>query len=111
GEMYLVRKLDLDDCVALVEADDPGYATSARELTRVEVAATVRQVAWGGAEVGFGDVLVTRQVVSFAKRRLDTGQPFGVEALDLPAPTLRPRAVGWTISPGPARGRARPGAS
>ena len=65
------------------------YATSARELTTVEVAATVRQVAWGEAEVGFGDVLVTRQVVSFAKRRLDTGQPFGVEALDLPPRTLR----------------------
>jgi DEAD/DEAH box helicase domain-containing protein len=100
GEMYLVNKLDLDDCVALVEAGDPGYATSARELTGVEVAATARQVAWGEAEVGFGDVLVTRQVVSFARRRLDTGQPFGVEPLDLPLRTLRTRAVWWTISAG-----------
>jgi DEAD/DEAH box helicase domain-containing protein len=109
GEMYLVTKLDLDDCVALVEAGDPGYATSARELTRVEVAATVRQVAWGEAEVGFGDVLVTRQVVSFAKRRLDTGQPFGVEALDLPPRTLRTRAVWWTISPEQRAGLASAG--
>jgi DEAD/DEAH box helicase domain-containing protein len=109
GEMYLVTKLDLDDCVALVEAGDPGYATSARELTRVEVAATVRQVAWGEAEVGFGDVLVTRQVVSFAKRRLDTGQPFGVLALDLPPRTLRTRAVWWTISPEQRAGLASAG--
>src|SRR5215468_4776008 len=109
GEMYLVSKLDLDDCVALVEAGDPGYATSARELTRVEVAATVRQAAWGEAEVGFGDVLVTRQVVSFAKRRLDTGQPFGVEALDLPPRTLRTRAVWWTISPEQRAGLASAG--
>jgi DEAD/DEAH box helicase domain-containing protein len=109
GEMYLVTKLDLDDCVALVEAGDPGYATSARELTRVEVAATARRVAWGEAEVGFGDVLVTRQVVSFAKRRLDTGQPFGVEALDLPPRTLRTRAVWWTISPGQRAGLASAG--
>src|SRR5215468_6426301 len=109
GEMYLVTKLDLDDCVALVEAGDPGYATSARELTRVEVAATVRQAAWGEAEVGFGDVLVTRQVVSFAKRRLDTGQPFGVEALDLPPRTLRTRAVWWTISPEQRAGLASAG--
>jgi DEAD/DEAH box helicase domain-containing protein len=100
GEMYLVNKLDLDDGVALVAAGDPGYSTSARELTGVEVAATARRVAWGEAEVGFGDVLVTRQVVSFAKRRLDTGQPFGVEPLDLPPRTLRTRAVWWTISPG-----------
>jgi DEAD/DEAH box helicase domain-containing protein len=109
GEMYLVSKLDLDDGVALVEARDPGYATSARELTRVEVAATVRQVAWGEAEVGFGDVLVTRQVVSFAKRRLDTGQPFGMEALDLPPRTLRTRAVWWTISPEQRAGLASAG--
>jgi DEAD/DEAH box helicase domain-containing protein len=99
GEMYVVTRLDLDDCVALVEAGDPGYATSARELTGVEVAATVRRDAWGPAEVGFGDVLVTRQVVSFARRRLDTGQPFGVVPLDLPPRTLRTRAVWWTISP------------
>ena len=33
GEMYLVSQLDLDDGVALVEPGDPGYATSARELT------------------------------------------------------------------------------
>ena len=100
GEMYLVTRLDLDDCVALVEAGDPGYATSARELTGVEVAATAHRADWGEAEVGFGDVLVTRQVISFARRRLDTGQPFGVVPLDLPPRTLRTRAVWWTISPG-----------
>jgi DEAD/DEAH box helicase domain-containing protein len=100
GEMYLVTELDLDNCVALVHACDPGYATSARELTSVEVAATVRQMDWGEAEVGFGDVLVTRQVVSFARRRVDTGQPVGVEPLDLPPRTLRTKAVWWSISAG-----------
>jgi len=100
GEMYLVTRLDLDEYVALVEPCDPGYATSARQLTGIEVAATLRQAAWGEAEVGFGDVVVTRQVVSFARRRLDTGQPAGVVPLDLPPRTLRTRAVWWTVSPG-----------
>jgi DEAD/DEAH box helicase domain-containing protein len=109
GEIYLVTRLDLDDCVALVEACDPGYTTSARELTSIEVAATARRAAWGAAEVGFGDVLVTRQVVSFARRRLDTGQPAGVVALDLPPRTLRTRAVWWTISPGQRTRLAREG--
>jgi DEAD/DEAH box helicase domain-containing protein len=109
GEMYLVTRLDLDDCVALVEACDPGYTTSARELTSIEVAATDRSAAWGAAEVGFGDVLVTRQVVSFARRRLDTGQPAGVVPLDLPPRTLRTRAVWWTISPGQRAALARAG--
>jgi DEAD/DEAH box helicase domain-containing protein len=98
GEMYLVTELDLDECVALVHACDPGYATSARELTTVEVAATLRRADWGEAEVGFGDVMVTRQVVSFARRRVDTGQPIGVTPLDLPPRALRTKAVWWTIS-------------
>lgn len=33
GEMYLVDRLDLADGVALVRAADPGYATSARQVT------------------------------------------------------------------------------
>jgi DEAD/DEAH box helicase domain-containing protein len=99
GEMYLVDKLDLEERVALVEAADPGYATSARELTRVEVGATALVSRWGEAQVHFGDVQVTRQVVSFVRRREQTGQPIGEVALDLPPRTLRTRAVWWTISP------------
>ena len=99
GEMYLVGTLDLDDRVALVEACDPGYATSARELTRIEVGDTALVSRWGEAHVHFGDVQVTRQVVSFVRRREQTGQPIGEVPLDLPPRTLRTRAVWWTISP------------
>jgi DEAD/DEAH box helicase domain-containing protein len=109
GEMYLVTALDLDDRVALVQAGDPGYVTSAREVTEVEVAATARIQAWGEAEVSFGDVLVRRQVVSFARRWPDTGQPAGVVPLDLPPRTLRTRAVWWTISPEQRAGLAARG--
>jgi DEAD/DEAH box helicase domain-containing protein len=109
GEIYLVTRLDLAECVALVQPCDPGYTTSARELTAVEVAATTRRADWGPAEVGFGDVLVTRQVVSFARRRADTGQPVGVLPLDLPPRTLRTRAVWWTISPEQRAGLADAG--
>ena len=52
GEMYLVARLDLDDCVALVEACDPGYTTSARELTSIEVAATARRAGVGRGRGG-----------------------------------------------------------
>jgi DEAD/DEAH box helicase domain-containing protein len=109
GEMYLVTRLDLAECVALVQPCDPGYTTSARELTVIEVAATTRRADWGPAEVGFGDVLVTRQVVSFARRRVDTGQPIGVLPLDLPPRTLHTRAVWWTISPRQRAGLADAG--
>jgi DEAD/DEAH box helicase domain-containing protein len=109
GEMYLVTRLDLADCVALVEHGDPGYATSARELTGIEVRAELRQAAWGPAQVHFGDVLVTRQVISFVRRQLETGQPLGEVPLDLPARTLRTRAVWWTISAGQRAELARLG--
>ncbi|HUZ27234.1 MAG TPA: DEAD/DEAH box helicase [Streptosporangiaceae bacterium] len=99
GEMYLVSQLDLAGCVALAQAGDPGYATSARELTRVQVAAELTSQAWGQASIHFGDVLVTRQVVSFVRRSSASGAPIAQEALDLPARTLRTRAVWWTISP------------
>ncbi len=92
--------LDLAEGVALVQARDPGYATSARELTRIEVTAELRRAAWGAAGVHFGDVEVTRQVTSYVRRQLETGQPAGQTPLDLPPRTLRTRAVWWTIDAG-----------
>jgi DEAD/DEAH box helicase domain-containing protein len=100
GEMYLVTRLDLADGVALAQPGDPGYATSAREVTHIEVAAEHVRQSWGEAAVCFGDVRVTRQVTSFVRRSPDTGRPLGEAALDLPARTLATRAVWWTISAG-----------
>jgi DEAD/DEAH box helicase domain-containing protein len=98
GDSYLVRRLDLADRVALVEPGDPGYTTTARDVTEVELHGELRQVSWGEAEICFGEVQVTRQVVSFTRRRADTGAPFGETALDLPPRQLRTRAVWWTVS-------------
>jgi DEAD/DEAH box helicase domain-containing protein len=100
GEMYVVTSLDLAGAVALAEPGDPGYATSAREVTQIEVAACHTRQSWGEATVCFGDVRVTRQVTSYVRRSPDTGRLLGTEPLDLPARTLRTRAVWWTISPG-----------
>jgi DEAD/DEAH box helicase domain-containing protein len=100
AQTYLVRKLDLGDEVALVDEAEPGYSTSARELTEIHVAGELRRAAWGEATIAFGDVQVRRQVTSFVRRRLDTGLAAGEEPLDLPPRTLLTRAVWWTISPG-----------
>ena len=43
-------------------------------------------------------MLVTRQVVSYARRRADTGLLISEEVLDLPERRLPTRAVWWTIS-------------
>jgi DEAD/DEAH box helicase domain-containing protein len=100
GDSYLVSRLDLGDRVALVEPGDPGYTTTARDVTEIEVRDELRRATWSEAEVCFGDVQVTRQVVSYTKRRSDTGAPLGDEPLDLPPRHLLTRAVWWMISPG-----------
>ena len=104
GESYVVRTLDLDDAVALVRAADPDYTTSARELTDIRVLDTERRAPIGAASLCFGTVEVTRQVVSFLRRRLVTGEVLGEDPLDLPARTLRTRAVWWTLPESAARG-------
>jgi DEAD/DEAH box helicase domain-containing protein len=101
GDSYLVRRLDLADRVALVDPGDPGYTTTARDVTEVEVRGELRQMTWGTGEqarMSFGDVRVRRQVVSYSKRRADTGAPVGDTPLDLPPRLLRTRAVWWTVS-------------
>jgi len=98
GETYLVSRLDLDERVALVEQCEPGYATTAREITSIEVTTELQRTEWGPAAVSFGDVLVTRQVVSYARRSAETGLVIGEDILDLPERRLPTRAVWWTIA-------------
>lgn len=102
GDTYLVSRLDLAEGVALVTAGDPGYATSAREVTAIEVTAELSRAALGAATVHFGEVDVVRQVVSFTRRKPESGQPLGEVPLDLPARALHTRAVWWTLA-GPER--------
>ncbi|WP_434581808.1 DEAD/DEAH box helicase [Carbonactinospora thermoautotrophica] len=98
GESYLVRALDLDEAVALVEPAQPDYSTTAREITDIRILQTERSTRWGEAALCFGTVEVTSQVVSFLRKRLLTGEVLGEEPLDLPPRHLRTRAVWWTIS-------------
>ncbi|WP_431043011.1 DEAD/DEAH box helicase [Streptomyces sp. P1-3] len=98
GRTYLVRRLDLDDSVALVTAADPPYSTTARDTTAISILETSTEVPWGEARLCFGSVEVTNQVVSFLRRKLITGEVLGESKLDLPPRTLRTRAVWWTVT-------------
>ena len=97
GESYLVGKLDLDDRVALVECGDPGYSTQARDITDIDVIAEHRRARWGEADVVFGEVRVTRQVVGYTRVRSESKRREAEVALDLPERTLVTAAVWWTI--------------
>jgi DEAD/DEAH box helicase domain-containing protein len=100
GEVYLVRKLELDDHVALVESFDPGYTTQARDITEIDVIYERQRVSWGEAAVMFGDVRVTRQVVGYTTLRSESKIRERETALSLPPRTLTTRAVWWTIPNG-----------
>ncbi|WP_329038624.1 DEAD/DEAH box helicase [Streptomyces sp. NBC_00178] len=100
GRTYLVRKLDLEDAVALVEEAAPPYSTNARDTTAIAVLETDTEIPWGDGRLCFGSVEVTNQVVSFLRRRVMTGEVMGETKLDLPPRTLRTRAVWWTVTEG-----------
>lgn len=115
GHPWVVDVLDLDDRVAEVHAEDPGWWTTARSSTELSIRSVDEVTAWGGCEVARGVVEVARQVVAFVRRDLQTGRVLGEEPLDLPPSTLTTRAVWWTVpddvwrAAGLAR-RAAPGA-
>ncbi|MFD7647264.1 DEAD/DEAH box helicase [Streptomyces albidoflavus] len=98
GRTYLVRGLDLEDSVALVEQATPTYSTTARDTTAISVLETDAEIPWGDGRLCYGSVEVTNQVVSFLRRRLITGEVLGETKLDLPPRTLRTRAVWWTVT-------------
>ncbi len=97
GRTYLVRELDLEQGVALVDAADPDYSTTAREVTEIEIGDVGAGRGDHGAELSFGTVHVTSQVVGYLRRRLLTGEVLGEEPLDLPPRQLTTRAVWWTL--------------
>jgi DEAD/DEAH box helicase domain-containing protein len=96
GVGYLVRELDLAAGLALVDRAEPEWTTYARELSAVDLVEALREQAWGPIGTAFGTVEVTSQVVGFL-RRLPSGEVLGEEPLDLPARTLRTKAVWWTV--------------
>jgi DEAD/DEAH box helicase domain-containing protein len=97
GETYVVRTLDLEDSVALADPAQPDYTTSARELTEISVLDVEVSTRLGGAMLHYGSVEVTRQVVSFLRRRVISGEVLGEDLLDLPPRSLRTRACWWTL--------------
>ena len=97
GQPYLVRSFDVDEAVALVDAADPDYTTTARELTEIEIDGVTSSRGGGGAGLHLGRVQVTSQVVAYLRRRLLTGEVLGEEPLDLPPRQLTTTAVWWTL--------------
>jgi DEAD/DEAH box helicase domain-containing protein len=97
GSTYIVRDLDLDDSIALIEPANPDWTTHARDITDIQIVESRLQTQFPGVALHLGTVDVTNQVVSFLRRRLGSGEVLGEEPLDLPTRDLRTQATWWTI--------------
>jgi DEAD/DEAH box helicase domain-containing protein len=98
GESYVVDSLDFDEGMAFVHAEDPGYATFARELTDIAVTGPGERRTFGPVTLGLVPVSVTHQMVGYLRRRLN-GEVIDFVELAMPAHTLETVAVMYTITP------------
>jgi DEAD/DEAH box helicase domain-containing protein len=97
GETFVVHELDLDAAVALVEATPVDYTTFARDISNIHIVGEERtREITPSLRIHFGDVQVTSQTVSFARRHF-TGENLGTVLLDLPVRSLKTKAVWWTF--------------
>ncbi len=98
GETYVVDDLDFEDGIALVHAQDPGYTTSAREVTDIAVTGDGELSSHGPVTVGVVPVSVSNTVTGYLRRALD-GEVIDFVDLDMPTRTLDTVAVMCTITP------------
>lgn len=98
GETYVVDALDFEDGIALVHAGDPGYTTSARELTDIAVTGDGELDRHGPVTVGVVPVSVSNTVTGYLRRALD-GEVIDFIELEMPTRTLDTVAVMCTITP------------
>jgi DEAD/DEAH box helicase domain-containing protein len=98
GETYVVDSLDFDEGLAFVHAEDPGYATYARETTDIAVTGPGERLTFGAVTVGLVPVAVTGEVIGYLRRRTN-GEIIDFNELDMPSRTLETVAVMYTITP------------
>jgi len=98
GESYVVDSLNLEDGVALVHAEDPGYSTYAREITDIAVTGSGERMQFDAVGLGLVPVSVTHRVIGYLRRRL-SGEVIDFVELDMPEHCLPTIAVMYTISP------------
>lgn len=104
GRVYVVE--DLDDDVALVRQEDPGYRTRTRSESAVRILQTERTDEWRVTDVdagdiavtwGFGMVEVTGQVTGYDRLLPPAMEIVGHYPLALGEHVLPTKAVWWTL--------------
>jgi DEAD/DEAH box helicase domain-containing protein len=97
GESYVVDSLSFEEGVAFVHAEDPGYATFAREVTDIAVTGPGERTNYDTVTLGLVPVSVTHRVIGYLRRRL-SGEVIDFVELDMPEHCLPTTAVMYTIT-------------
>ncbi|EJN60998.1 DEAD/DEAH box helicase [Halogranum rubrum] len=102
GQSYEVTSLDLDRDVAELQPTWADYYTrilSDKDIVVEADLSTKPLSARPDVQVRFADVTVTTQITGFERRDPKRGEAIGRESLDLPATTLRTKALYYTVPP------------
>ena len=93
GEQYLVRTLDLDTRVAVVEPARVDWYTQVQKDTQTTIGESLRIEQALGVDLHFGRVTVAEQVVAFQRKTISGGSTLDVTPLQLPEVRFETEAV------------------
>jgi DEAD/DEAH box helicase domain-containing protein len=96
GEQHLVRRLDLEDRVALVEPFEGDYFTQPKQVSSVTIEGERTAAERCGCRVALGAIELREQVVGFQRRRLSDHAPIDLVELELPPRAYSTEAVWFT---------------
>jgi DEAD/DEAH box helicase domain-containing protein len=88
GNTFLVKDLDFDQHIAILEPTSVDYYTEPRREIVVQKVEKIAQAVVAGGEKAYGEIQVTSQVIGFRKIRWHTNETLGVENLSLPPSEL-----------------------
>ena len=98
GRSYLVQRLDLEGRTVLVDDFDGAFYTQVKTDKNVLVAGQAGMRALPGANLFFGELEVTEQVIAYQKRDLTDQHIIDTISLDLPEQTFTTQAF-WLAIP------------
>jgi DEAD/DEAH box helicase domain-containing protein len=99
GEQYLVRELDLEGKIALVEPFHGDYYTQPKKETATAIEQAHRTEQRLGLELSFGAVVVTEQVVAYQRKAIRDGSTIDLVPLPMPETTFETEAVWYLPEP------------
>ncbi len=104
GEQYLVESMDSATRVALVTPFRGDWYTQVRRHSATVVVAEREARRLPGADLWFGEIEVTEQVVGYQRKRLSDHRPIDLVALDMPEHRFATEAVWFSPAEPPAPG-------